>query len=207
MGKTTLDVSVADQGYPAVPRAEACLPTARDVRVAAAPARARGRATYRPRAREVAVDPRAPRPAGADFQVVGASGTVRDRLGQGPAPLGLPSPELSDVRVVPAANPRAPGLYPGPEAARDQRPAGGAREFCVVGSAGSLDSGDAAEMDVVVGTSPPVVDVRIVPQATAAVPGLYAGPCRAVVPSLRPDRVEVLPPTVDVKICDQVVGR
>jgi hypothetical protein len=166
----------------------------------------RVRATYRPRAAEIAVDPQLRRPADADYQVVGGAGTVPGRLAQGPVPLGAASPRREEVSVVPPPDPAAPGRYPGPEIGRDQRPAGRSRDFHVVGGAGSIDAEACTEQDVVAAPSPPVADVYLVPPAPADVPGHYAGPVRAIDHGLRPERVEVLPPVVDVRVADQVLG-
>jgi hypothetical protein len=208
----TLDkeiVRVADQCYPPVSGVAVGLPTAREVAVSASsgPAGARSprvRTTYRPRASEVSIDPQLRRPA-VDHQVVGAAGTVSGRLAQGPVPLGAASPHREEVNVVSLPDPAAPGRYPGPEIGR-RLPAGRSRDFCVVGGAGSVDALACAELDVLAAAVLPVADVYLVPPAPADVPGRYAGPEPAANHGLRPARVEILPPVVDVRVADQVMG-
>ena len=186
-------VSVADQGYPPVPKSFANQPTAVDVHAASVPTRPqRSRATYRPRTSEVRVDPQLRRRADEDFQVLGAAGPVSGRVEQGPAPIGSASPSCVEVSVVPLPDPAVPGHYAGPSAALDQRPAEQVRDVRVAGTDGAL---------------PPVSDVYLVPPNPSGVPGRYAGPVRNVELGLRPEHVEFLRPVVNVNVADQVIGR
>jgi len=202
-------VLVSDQSYPPVSGVAVGLPTAREVAVSASsgPAGARSprvRATYRPRASEVKIDPQLRRPA-VDYQIVGAAGPVSGRLAQGPVPLGVASPRREEVNVVPLPDPAAPGGYPGPEIGQEL-PIERSRDFCVVGGSGSVETLVRSKLDVLAAPLLPVADVYLVPPASADVPGRYAGPVPAANHGLRPERVEILPPVVDVRVADQVIG-
>jgi hypothetical protein len=196
-------VSVADQGYPPAPASAvaASLPIARDVLVTGTLPPPRARATHRPRAVEIVVDPQARPPAGESFRVVGSAGTVAGRLDQGPGPVSAAAPSRAEICVVPPPDPAALGHYTGPEIARDQRPTGVVPDFHVVGGAGSVAEAARAGQDVLGAPSRPVSEIYLVPPAVAAQPGHYRGPDQVA-----SSGVEILPPVIEVWVADQVIG-